>query len=201
MRHLNSVKKLGMRTSHRKATLANLAMSVLDMERVITTVPKAKVARSLVERLITLAKRGGLHSVRLAAQTVTQKDILHKLFSDIAPSYKDREGGYTRILKLGERWGDNAQTCIFELTGRNSEEIARLRKKKRKAPGAEPAPSEEGKEKKAPEEPAPEKKEEKTAGAKEKEAKKEKKPAPKRKKKTDTKADDSADKKRRPSND
>ena len=195
MRHLNSVKKLGMRTSHRKATLANLAMSVLDMERVITTVAKAKVARSLVERLITLAKRGGLHSVRLAAQTVTQEDILHKLFSDIAPSYKTREGGYTRILKLGERWGDNAQTCIFELTGRNSEEIARLRKKKRKE-GAEPGPAEEAsKEKEAPAEPAPEKKQEKAAEPKE--AKKEKKAAPKRKKKTDTKADDSADKKKK----
>jgi large subunit ribosomal protein L17 len=195
MRHLNSVKKLGMRTSHRKATLANLAMSVLDMERVITTVAKAKVARSLVERLITLAKRGGLHSVRLAAQTVTQEDILHKLFSDIAPSYKTREGGYTRILKLGERWGDNAQTCIFELTGRNSEEIARLRKKKRKE-GAEPGPAEEAsKEKEAPAEPASEKKQEKAAEPKE--AKKEKKAAPKRKKKTDTKADDSADKKKK----
>jgi large subunit ribosomal protein L17 len=195
MRHLNSVKKLGMRTSHRNATLRNLAMSVFDKERVITTVAKAKVARSLVERLITLAKRGGLHSVRLAAQTVTQEDILHKLFTDIAPSYKTREGGYTRILKLGERWGDNAQTCIFELTGRNSEELARLRKKKRKAEGAEPASAEAVKEKEAPAEPAPEKKHEKAAVPKE--AKKEKKAAPKKKKKTDTKADDSADKKKK----
>jgi large subunit ribosomal protein L17 len=199
MRHLNSVKKLGMRTSHRNATLANLAMSVLDMERVITTVPKAKVARSLVERLITLGKRGGLHSVRLAAQTVTQEDILHKLFNDIAPSYKTREGGYTRILKLGERWGDNAQTCIFELTGRNSEEIARLRKKKRKASGAEPAVGEAGKEKEAAEEKATEKKEEKAAVPKEKEVKKEKKEkaAPKKKKAPEKKADDSADKKKK----
>jgi large subunit ribosomal protein L17 len=195
MRHLKSTKKLGMRTSHRNATLANLAMSVFDKERVITTVAKAKVARSLVERLITFAKRGGLHAVRIAAETVTDKDILHKLFSDIAPSYKTREGGYTRILKLGERWGDNAQTCIFELTGRNSEEIARLRKKKRKAPGAEPVPAEAGKEKEAPAEPAPEKKEEKAAETKE--AKKEKKTAPKRKKKTDKKAGDSADHKKK----
>jgi large subunit ribosomal protein L17 len=196
MRHLKSTKKLGMRTSHRNATLANLAMSVLDKERVITTVAKAKVARSVVERLITFAKRGGLHAVRIAAETVTDRDILHKLFSDIAPSYKTREGGYTRILKLGERWGDNAQTCIFELTGRNSEEIARLRKKKRKAQGAEPAPAEEaGKEKEALAQPAPEKKQEKAADAKE--AKKEKKAAPKPKKKTDKKAGDSADHKKK----
>jgi large subunit ribosomal protein L17 len=199
MRHLNSVHKLGMRTSHRNATLANLAMSVLDMERVITTVPKAKVVRSLVERLITQAKSGGLHAVRLAAQTISQKDILHKLFTDIAPSYKTREGGYTRILKLGERWGDNAQTCIFELVGRNSQELSRLRKKKRKAPGAEPAAVEGGKEKEAAEEKAAEKKEEKAAAPKEKEAKKEKKEkaAPKKKKAPEKKTDESADKKKK----
>ncbi|HUI93752.1 MAG TPA: 50S ribosomal protein L17 [Chitinivibrionales bacterium] len=198
MRHLSSVSKLGMRTSHRNATLGNLAMSVLDMERVITTVPKAKVARSLVEHLITIAKRGGLHAVRLAAQTITQKDVLQKLFTDIAPSYKTREGGYTRILKLGERWGDNAQTCVFELVGRNSLELSQLRKKKRKAPGAEPAAGEAGKDKEAPEEKAVEKKEEKAA-PKEKEAKKEKKEkaAPKKKKAPEKKTDDSADKKKK----
>jgi large subunit ribosomal protein L17 len=199
MRHLKSGSKLGMRTSHRHAVLANLAMSVFEQERVITTVAKAKEARSLVERLITYAKRGGLHNVRIAAQTVTQKDILHKLFSDIAPSYKTREGGYTRILKLGERWGDNAQTCIFELTGRNSEEIARLRKKKRKAQGTEPAAGEGGKEKEVAEEKAAEKKEEKAAAPKEKEVKKEKKEkaAPKKKKAPEKKADDSVDKKKK----
>ncbi len=138
MRHLKSGKKLSRTADHRKALLANMAMSVLDKERIITTVAKAKAVRSTVERLITIGKKGGLNAIRQAARTVTDKDILKKLFSDIAPSYKTREGGYTRILRLGERFGDNAQTCILELTGRNSEETARKRKKQRKAAGEAP---------------------------------------------------------------
>jgi large subunit ribosomal protein L17 len=137
MRHLNSVNKLNRTASHRHAMLANLAMSILDKERVITTLAKAKVVRSVVERLITHAKKGGLHKVRVVAETVKDKAILSKLFSDIAPSYKDREGGYTRILKLGERPGDNALLCIIELTGRNSQELALSRKKKKKAGGSQ----------------------------------------------------------------
>jgi large subunit ribosomal protein L17 len=132
MRHLNSVNKLNKTASHRHAMLANLAMSILDKERVITTLAKAKVVRGVVERLITHAKKGGLHKMRIAAETVRDKAILTKLFTDIAPSYKEREGGYTRILKLGERPGDNALECIIELTGRNSQELAIARKKKKK---------------------------------------------------------------------
>ncbi len=135
--------------------LANLSMAVLDKERVVTTVAKAKAVRSAVDRLITFSKRGGLNSIRIAAKTVTDKDILHKLFSDIGPSYKTREGGYTRILKLGQRWGDNAQTCILELTGRNSGETARKRKKKRKADGETPEAPSAGRQKQAADE-APE---------------------------------------------
>jgi large subunit ribosomal protein L17 len=135
MRHLNSVNKLNKTASHRHAMLANLATSILDKERVITTLAKAKVVRSVVERLITHAKAGGLHKMRIVAETVRDKAILNKLFTDIAPSYKDREGGYTRILKLGERPGDNALECFIELTGRNSQELSIARKKKKKAAG------------------------------------------------------------------
>jgi large subunit ribosomal protein L17 len=137
MRHLNSVNKLNRTASHRKAMLANLAMSILDKERVITTLAKAKVVRSVVERLITQAKKGGIHNIRVAAETVRDKTILKKLFSDIAPSFKDREGGYTRILKLAQRPGDNALLCIIELTGRNGQELALSRKKKKKAGGTQ----------------------------------------------------------------
>jgi large subunit ribosomal protein L17 len=135
MRHLKSGRKLGMPKSHRDSLLANLATSILDKERIITTLAKAKEARSVVERLITFGKKGGLNSIRHAGKTITDKTILHKLFTDIAPSFKDREGGYTRIIKLGERKGDNALLVIFELTGRGGEEIARLRKKQRKQIG------------------------------------------------------------------
>jgi large subunit ribosomal protein L17 len=146
MRHLKSGRKLGMPKSHRDSMLANLATSILDKERIITTVAKAKEARSVVERLITFGKKGGLNSIRQAGKTITDKTLLHKLFSDIAPSFKEREGGYTRIIKLGERKGDNALMAIIELTGRGGEEIARLRKKHKKgasapasAPAAKPA--------------------------------------------------------------
>ena len=129
MRHLNKVKKLGRTASHRHAMLGNLAVSILDKEHVVTTVQKAKVVRSVVDRLISYGKKGDLHSIRLAARTIHDKVVLKKLFSDIAPGYKTREGGYTRILKLEERKGDKALMSIIELVGRNSGELARKRKK------------------------------------------------------------------------
>jgi len=91
MRHLNSVNKLNKTASHRKAMLSNLSMSILDKEHVVTTLAKAKVVRGVVERLITHAKKGDVHSMRIAGKTVRDKTILKKLFSDIAPSFKDRE--------------------------------------------------------------------------------------------------------------
>jgi large subunit ribosomal protein L17 len=190
MRHLNSVNKLNKTASHRHAMLANLAMSILDKERVITTLAKAKVVRSVVERLITHAKKGGIHKMRVAGEIVRDKAILTKLFSDIAPSYKDREGGYTRILKLRRRPGDDALLCIIELTGRNSQELAMARKKKKKAGGtadtagtqkAAGAPATADSKQEAADTAA----DAKDAGKAE-EAKKEKpKPAPKRKKKAE----------------
>jgi large subunit ribosomal protein L17 len=136
MRHQKRKRNLGISPSHRSALLANLAASILDKERLETTEAKAKEVRGLVERLITYAKRGGLHAVRLAARTLTDKTILHKLFADIAPSFKDREGGYTRIIKIGERKGDNAMMVLIELVGRSAGELARARKKQKKQPAA-----------------------------------------------------------------
>lgn len=152
MRHLKSGRKLNRTASHRKAMLRNLATSILDKERVTTTVAKAKEVRSLVERLITYGKRGDLHNIRRAARSVRSKDVLKKLFDDIAPTYKDREGGYTRILKLGERRGDNAEMSIIELVGRGQEEPRRPKrakagaKKQRPQAAAVTAPQEPQKE-------------------------------------------------------
>ncbi|HEX7509689.1 MAG TPA: 50S ribosomal protein L17, partial [Chitinivibrionales bacterium] len=101
MRHLKRKRNLGISPSHRSSLLTNLAVSILDKERIITTVAKAKEVRGLVERLITYGKRGDLHAIRLAARYISNKTLLHKLFTDIAPSFKEREGGYTRIIKLG----------------------------------------------------------------------------------------------------
>ena len=132
MRHLVSGRKLNRTSSHRRAMFSNMAVSILDNERITTTLAKAKEVRSVVERLITYAKRGNLHSIRLAERRIKDKTILKKLFEDIAPSYQEREGGYTRIIKLNERKGDNAPMAIIELTGRNSSEPVRKKKKKSK---------------------------------------------------------------------
>ncbi len=125
MRHLKHGRKLGRTASHRKAMLSNLAVSVLDKERVHTTVEKAKEVRSVVERLITYGKRGTLSAIRLAERTVKDKDVLKKLFSDIAPGYAQREGGYVRIIKTGERKGDCASMCLLELVGRRPGDVPR----------------------------------------------------------------------------
>jgi large subunit ribosomal protein L17 len=138
MRHLVSGRKLNRTSSHRRAMFSNMAVSILDNERITTTLAKAKEVRSVVERLITYAKRGNLHSIRLAERRIKDKTILKKLFDDIAPSYQEREGGYTRIIKLNERKGDNAPMAIIELTGRNSSEPVRKKKKKSKAKKSTP---------------------------------------------------------------
>jgi large subunit ribosomal protein L17 len=133
MRHLVSGRKLNRSASHRRAMLSNLAVSILDKERITTTLIKAKEVRGVVERLITYGKKGDLHGIRLASRRVNDKTVLKKLFEDIAPSYKEREGGYTRIIKLDNRKGDNAPMSIIELVGRNGAEAVRKRKKKAKA--------------------------------------------------------------------
>jgi large subunit ribosomal protein L17 len=124
MRHLMHGRKLGRKTAHRKAMLANLAMALIDRERVVTTVPKAKEVRGVIERLITYAKQGSLHAMRLAARTVWERDLLTKLFKEIAPRFEDRQGGYVRILRTGIRKGDDASMCFIEFVVRPKSEPA-----------------------------------------------------------------------------
>lgn len=117
MRHRKVVKKLNRSASHRKATLVNLAQALFDKKRIQTTEAKAKAARSFSEKLITLAKRGDLHARRLALQRLRNKKIVKILFDEIAPKFSDRNGGYTRVIKLGQRMGDGAHLSILELVG------------------------------------------------------------------------------------
>lgn len=115
MRHCKSGRRLGRKTSHREAMFRNMVTSLFAHERITTTDAKAKEIRSVAEKMITLGKRGDLHSVRLAASYIREKSVVTKLFSTIAPRYKERAGGYTRIIKLGMRNGDAAPLSIIEL--------------------------------------------------------------------------------------
>jgi large subunit ribosomal protein L17 len=115
MRHNVSGRKLNRTPSHRKALYRNLVTSLFKHERIQTTVPKAKEARIVAEKLISKAKKGDLHSRRLAARKVMEPEVLQKLFSEIGPRYADRPGGYTRIMRMGPRRGDNAEIAILEL--------------------------------------------------------------------------------------
>ena len=101
--------------SHRKATLRNMATSLIRHERIETTTAKAKELRPFVERLITLGKQGDLHARRLAGRSISDRQVLGKLFDDIGPRFNERPGGYTRILKLGNRRGDAAEMALIEL--------------------------------------------------------------------------------------
>jgi len=115
MRHAKKGRKLSRTASHRKATLRNLATSLFRHGRIETTTAKAKELRPFAERLITLARRGDLHARRLAAQKIQDRQVLGSLFDEIAPRYAERPGGYTRILKLGNRKGDAAEMSLIEL--------------------------------------------------------------------------------------
>ncbi|MCK4590733.1 MAG: 50S ribosomal protein L17 [Candidatus Latescibacteria bacterium] len=118
MRHLKQGRKLGRTSSHRKAMLRNLVTSLVEHEGVKTTDAKAKEVRPLVEKLITLAKRGDLHARRQALAVLRGKKVAAKLFDTIAPRFADREGGYTRIIKVGQRKGDGASVSLIEILGR-----------------------------------------------------------------------------------
>lgn len=121
MRHRKRVKKLGRRNKHRLSMLKNLATSLFAHESITTTDVKAKEGKKFAERLITYAKEGSLAKRRLAAGYIRDKAALKKLFDDIAPRYADRNGGYTRIVKLGNRPGDNAPLAILELVEKRVE--------------------------------------------------------------------------------
>jgi large subunit ribosomal protein L17 len=108
-------RKLGRRSDHRRSLFRNLVTSTLRHERITTTVAKAKEIRTPVEHMITLAKRGDLHARRQALSYLLDEDVVTKLFATLGPRYKDRAGGYTRLVKLGPRLGDAAPLCIVEL--------------------------------------------------------------------------------------
>jgi len=114
MRHLKRTAKLGRTGEHRNAMLSNLVCSLIKHKRVTTTLAKAKAARSVAEKMVTLGKHGTLHDRRLAAARLHQEDAVRILFNEIAPSQKERRGGYTRIVKLNQRQGDAAQRAILE---------------------------------------------------------------------------------------
>lgn len=115
MRHRKANNKLGMRTSHRVAMLRNMVTSLLEHESIVTTDARAKALRILADKMITLGKRGDLHARRQALAVIRSKQVTHDLFSDIAPRFADRQGGYTRIIKKGFRPGDGASVSIIEL--------------------------------------------------------------------------------------
>lgn len=115
MRHRKAGKRLGRTTSHREAMLRNMVTSLLEHERIVTTTPKAKEVRRLADRMITLAKRGDLHARRQAMAVIRSKNVVAKLFENLKNDYQDRAGGYTRIIKTGNRVGDAASMAIIEL--------------------------------------------------------------------------------------
>lgn len=115
MRHRKKGRKLNRTASHRRATLRNMASSLFRHGQIETTTAKAKELRPYAERLITLARRGDLHARRLASAKIRERDVLGILFDDIGPRFKDRPGGYTRILKVGTRKGDAAEMSLIQL--------------------------------------------------------------------------------------
>lgn len=119
MRHRNSGRKFNRTSSHRKAMFNNMAHALIKHEQITTTLPKAKDLRPIVDKLISLGKRGGLHARRQAISTLKDAALVGKLFDELADRYRDRPGGYTRVLKAGFRYGDAAPMAIIELVDRN----------------------------------------------------------------------------------
>ena len=115
MRHRKSGKRLGRTTSHKEAMFRNMVTSVFEHERIVTTTPKAKEVRKVVDKMITLAKRGDLHAKRQAFSYIRSRDVVAKLFDEISDQFSDRNGGYTRIIQTGQRRGDAAPMAILEL--------------------------------------------------------------------------------------
>src|SRR5262245_32928158 len=118
MEHRVGYRKLQRTTAHRLAMLRNMVTSLIEHERITTTIPRAKEARRMAERVITLGKKGGLHNVRLASRTVKDRELLKKVFGELKDRYAERAGGYTRILRTGFRRGDATEMAILELVDR-----------------------------------------------------------------------------------
>jgi large subunit ribosomal protein L17 len=150
MVHRNAVRKLGRTASHRKATLNNLMIAAIEKKHIKTTVPKAKETRKFLERMITLAKSNTVHARRIAFRRLKSRSVVKILFDDVAPRYVDRPGGYTRVIKLGQRSGDGAPMALLELVGyemalkkKQEKEAAEAAKKaKKKGKIAKEAPPE-----------------------------------------------------------
>ncbi len=121
MRHGKSGRKLNRTASHRKAMFANMAAALIKHEQIVTTLPKAKELKPIADKLITLAKRGDLHARRQAISQIRDKDMVKKLFDVLGARYTERQGGYTRVLKAGFRYGDNAPMAVIELVDRDPE--------------------------------------------------------------------------------
>lgn len=194
MRHRKKVKKLGRTKAHRKATLQNLARGIIQHQQIKTTLAKAKAARSVVERLITYGKKNTVAARRLAFKVLQNHQMVKKLFDEIAPTFADRQGGYTRVIKLGRRRGDGAELAILQLVGfepliieekkapakkAKKKETTEKKKPAKKAEETKPAEEkvEEVKAEAAEEKPAKEEKAEKKEKAPAKESKKAKKEA------------------------
>ena len=143
MRHGSGYRKLNRTPSHRKSMLANMATSLIEHEQIVTTLPKAKELRRVVDRLITLGKGGTLHQRRQAAVTVRNNAMVQKLFGELAERYKERNGGYTRVLKAGFRHGDMAPLAVIELVDRNPDAKGAADKARHEAEMAEQGDEEE----------------------------------------------------------
>ena len=135
MRHLKKGRKLSRTDSHRRATLRSLVTSLFEHSRIRTTDAKAKEARGIAEKMITFAKRGDLHARRQVLRFVMSETVVEKLFATIAPSFKERNGGYTRILKIGRRPGDAAPISVLELVNAPEPEVAVTEEEKPKKKG------------------------------------------------------------------
>ncbi|UCG42361.1 MAG: 50S ribosomal protein L17 [candidate division WOR-3 bacterium] len=144
MRHGSKLKKLGRDSSHREAMFRNMLTSLVRYERIQTTLPKAKEARRFAERLVGFAKKNTLAGRRMAGRTIADKDVLKKLFDVVGPRFTDRDGGYTRIYRLGPREGDGAEMALLELVVREETH----KEKKAKAAGAKASGRKPGRSKK-----------------------------------------------------
>jgi len=140
VRHARTGKKLGRDSAHRKALYSNLAGALIEHGRIRTTVTKAKAVKPLAEQMITLGRRGDLHARRQATSFLRSRDVVHKLFAEVAPLFKDRPGGYTRIVKIGPRPGDSAEMAYLELV--DEEYVAKEREARTPEPAEEEAATE-----------------------------------------------------------
>ena len=142
MRHRKSGRKLGRDASHRKALYANLTGALIEHGRIKTTIAKAKEVRPIAEQMITLGRRGGVPARRQALKFLRSQDVVHKLFSDVGPRFADREGGYSRIVRIGPRLGDAAEMAYLELVDFMPEAPAPRRRRQPEEAEVEPEPAE-----------------------------------------------------------